>query len=380
MKSFLLSNALAYLKMVTGVNYQWEKWGLATGGKMGVKVRCCAGFTLVELLVVIAIIGILVGMLLPAVQQIREAARRTDCSNNLRQLGIGSLNYESAHGQLPASLIVDIGLPPGSSGQPGHPYPAIVHSWMVQLLPFVEQQNLYDRYDQSFPWFSSPLIVPGTPDNQSVIQSTIPALICSSTPQTNRKSSGEFLFGVPFPFSDIALTDYAPCSTINTPSLTNFGYPSGSTQLDFVGALAPRLKGSGLVVLGTTARKSNRMARVVDGTSNTVLLCESAGRPVLYVGREPQPEILTDGGWGHHENDYALDGAIQGTRTEPGNCVINCHNDNETYAFHPGGANHAFTDGSVHFLEETISPQVYAAFITADGKKFTAAEISPWQD
>jgi len=115
-----------------------------------------AAFTLVELLVVIAIIGILVGLLLPAVQAAREAARRMSCGNNMKQIGLASLNHESSYKRLPPSLFVDIGLPPGGSGQPGSPYPAIVHCWSVYLLPFMEQNNVYQAYDQKFPWFSSP--------------------------------------------------------------------------------------------------------------------------------------------------------------------------------------------------------------------------------
>ncbi len=338
-----------------------------------------AAFTLVELLVVIAIIGILVGLLLPAVQAAREAARRMSCSNNLKQLGLAVLNHESAFGRLPASLTVEISATPGSSGSPGAPYPAIVHSWAVHLLPFMEQDNLANNYNLEFPWFSSPAIIPGTPDNQAVLQAKVPTFICPSAPGgVNRNSSGAFNFGASFPFQNQGVTDYATCSSINNGSITFFGYPAGLTQFDLFSALRPDLRGTGVgPVLGVPNVSAARIAEVIDGTTHTILLCESAGRPEFYIGRRATGTMRSDGGWGHHENDYGLDGAIQGTDMSPGNCVINCHNDNETYAFHPAGAMHVFSDGSVRFIAETITPQVYAALITANGGGLTPAEVAP---
>lgn len=334
-------------------------------------------FTLVELLVVIAIIGILVGLLLPAVQAAREAARRMSCSNNMRQIGLAALNHESAYKRLPPSLFVDIGLPPGSAGQPGAPYPAIVHCWSIFLLPYMEQGTLYTSYDQKFPWFSSPLIVPGSPDNQAVLRTNVPTFICPSSPGgSSRKITGTFKFGATFPFQDLAATDYATCSSINPGSITFFGYASGTSQNDLFSALNPELKGAGMVpVLGQPARRAGRMADIVDGTSQTFLMCEDAGRPDFYIKGKKQPTTyLKDGGWGHHENDYGLDGAISGGTSSPGNCVINCHNDNETYAFHSGGATHGMADGSTQFISESIAPQVYAALITENAAGRTPSE------
>lgn len=341
-------------------------------------------FTLVELLVVIAIIGILVGLLLPAVQAAREAARRMQCGNNMKQIGLAALNHESAYKRLPPSLFVDIGLPPGSAGQPGFPYPAIVHCWSIYLLPYMEQNQVYSAYDQKFPWFSSPSLVPGTPNNQAALKNVIPTYICPSTPGgSDRKISGTYSFGATFPFQDFAATDYATCSSINTGSITFFGYASGTTQNDLFSSLAPELKGAGVLpVLAQPARRSNSMAFVTDGTSNTLLMCECAGRPDYYIGnKKNSTRYLSDGGWGHHENDYGLDGAISSTDTSsPGNCVINCHNNNETFSFHTGGATHGMTDGSVRFLSASVSPQIYAALITASGSGRTPAEIAPNSD
>jgi prepilin-type N-terminal cleavage/methylation domain-containing protein len=341
------------------------------------------GFTLIELLVVIAIIAILIGLLLPAVQKVREAAARMSCSNNLKQLGLAALNYESAYGKLPPSLVVNLGMPPGSPGQPGFPYPAVVHSWAPNFLPYIEQQQLFARYNMAFPWFSSPAIVPGTPDNQAVLRAPIKTFICPSTPQgAERRVSGAFTFGAPFPYSELGVTDYATNSSINPGSITFFGYPAGTTQLQLFSAMRPQLEGAGLPLIGFPAMQPNAMTGILDGTSNTILLSESAGRPGFYIGGRLDPSRTNqDGGWGHHENDYGLDGAVsKADRTSPGNCVINCHNDNETYSFHPGGAMHVFADGGVRFVRESITPATYAALITAAGGSLTAAEVSPGTD
>jgi prepilin-type N-terminal cleavage/methylation domain-containing protein/prepilin-type processing-associated H-X9-DG protein len=339
------------------------------------------GFTLIELLVVIAIIGILISLLLPAVQKVREAAARAKCANNLKQIGLAALNYESANRVLPPSLTVNLGLPAGAKGQPGYPYPGIVHSWATPLLPYIEQQNLYAQYNFSFPWFSSPLIVPGTPNNQAVLQTQIPTFLCPSTPRDNRTCTGSFTFGVPFPYQNLAVTDYATCSSINTDAITFFGYPATTTQATTYSAMCPSLQGAGVVpYLAVPLSKPNAITQVHDGVSNTALVCEDAGRPDYYILRQYIDSHLQDGGWGDHECDYGLDGAIYGSAAAPGNCVINCHNDNETYSFHIGGANIVFADGSVRFVSENINPQTWAALITANGGGLTPAETSPNTD
>jgi len=340
-----------------------------------------SAFTLIELLVVIAIIAILIGLLLPAVQKVREAAARMACSNNLKQLGLAAHNYESAFGKIPPSLIVDIGNPPGGAGQPGFPYPAIAHSWAISLLPYIEQENLFRNYNMAFPWFSSPSTVPGTPNNLAVSAVPIKTFICPSTPRSGGNViTGTFSFGATFPIR-AGVTDYATNSSINPGSITFFGYPAGTSQTTTFSSMRPSLKGAGLAALAATPSETIPITSVTDGTSNTILLCEDAGRPDFFVlGQKNTSKVLNDGGWAHHESDYGLDGVVSGTSSGPGNCVINCSNDNETYSFHTGGAMHVFTDGSVRFIKSSISPQSYAALITSAGGGLTAAEVSPNTD
>ncbi|MBP3958730.1 DUF1559 domain-containing protein [Gemmata sp. G18] len=342
-----------------------------------------SAFTLIELLVVIAIIAILIGLLLPAVQKVREAAARMSCSNNMKQLGLAAMNYESSYGKLPPSLIVELGAAPGSPGNAGYPYPGIVHSWAANFLPYIEQGNVSQLYNMNYPWFSSPTIVPGTPDNMGALRNQIKTFLCPSAPGGNTRTvSGTYKFVATFPYQNLAVTDYATNSSINPDSITFFGYPTGTSQTQLFSAMRPQLRGAGLPLISYPAMEPFTIVAVTDGTSNTILLCESAGRPQFFVGGTlNSSKTLNDGGWGHHENDYGLDGAVSKTNTSsPGNCVINCHNDNETYAFHTGGANHVFADGSVRYIRDSINPQTYAALITAQGGGMTTAEVSPGTD
>ena len=134
---------------------------MRTNGGRHAECACCfggryfGGFTLVELLVVIAIVGVLISLLLPSIQAAREAARRIQCANNLKQIALAAANYESAHGHLPPSALLD----EAEKTYGGVAYPVVDHhlgnqySWAVLLLPYLEQQNLYDRFDLSKPAF-----------------------------------------------------------------------------------------------------------------------------------------------------------------------------------------------------------------------------------
>lgn len=141
------------------------------------------GFTLVELLVVIAIIGILIGMLLPAVQAVRESARRTDCANNMRQLALSNLNFESAHGHLPAGVIDD-----------DDDLSDALHSAWISIFPFVESSAIADLYDNDSSWSS--------PANRMLAENFTPAVLqCASSPSICDQNGG-----IEIPASDYALS------------------------------------------------------------------------------------------------------------------------------------------------------------------------------
>lgn len=305
------------------------------------------GFTLIELLVVIAIIAILIGLLLPAVQKIREAANRMKCQNNLKQLGLGLQNYQTVNGYFPPGALRS-----PTSGTVGPFYTKfgvtannVRHSWAVFLLPYLEQDNLFKQYTINQSWFAAV--------NQAARETPVKTFICPSSPGGESRLNVQTISSVSV---SAATTDYAP----------NNAYSSA-------------LEGAGLVDVSQDrngvlqVNQAWSIAEIVDGTSNTMLLSELAGRPASFrFGKKVSETSQYDGGWADDNNEYIVHGSQTTSTSAPGPCHTNCHNGNEVYSFHSGGANHVFGDGSVRFIRETMDIRVFVKYVTRRGNEVTS--------
>jgi prepilin-type N-terminal cleavage/methylation domain-containing protein/prepilin-type processing-associated H-X9-DG protein len=308
---------------------------------MRIASRPRSGFTLIELLVVIAIIGLLVALLLPAVQQAREAARRVQCSNNLKQIGLALHNYENQWGMFPTST------------RPLPAQPALKQAaTFARLLSFLEQSNLFNQYNFNVHWYDNP--------NPSVIQTQVGVFQCPSTPNSGRLDTSSIAVGSGSFSAPRACADYAPVEGVGT-LLTGTGLVDAQSE-GGPGALQVNFK-------------QCRIAHLTDGTSSTLLLAEDAGRPVWYIwGKVAGTGLIPPGaGWADDAQDFFLHGAQGDALASPaGPCAVNCHNDGEIYSFHTGVANALYADGHVKFLSASTDIRVIARLITPRSQEVVA--------
>jgi prepilin-type N-terminal cleavage/methylation domain-containing protein/prepilin-type processing-associated H-X9-DG protein len=339
------------------------------------------GFTLIELLVVIAIIAVLVGLLLPAVQKVREAGNRASCANNLKQIGLAYHNYYDTNQAFPTAFkllpVADPAAPPGTG--------TFGASSFFMILPYLEQDNLYSRID-----ITKAALNPVNMPPQNLAYSTpLKEFLCPSAPGdptavyspalANSFNNDYDIYLIPAPGLVFGRTDYAPDSAMSA-SIPGINQSATASII----ALPP----DGPVRIGD----------ITDGTSNTIMLVEDAGRPAWYgskgIASEPAiggympidgpyttagPVPQGGGAWADPINfiltngsdpsgsGIATGGGFMGIPLAPWTCGNGCSNDSEIFAFHPGGSNALFGDGSVRFLMNGLSLNQVQALISRAG-------------
>jgi prepilin-type N-terminal cleavage/methylation domain-containing protein/prepilin-type processing-associated H-X9-DG protein len=316
-------------------------------------------FTLVELLVVIAIIGILIGMLLPAVQQVREAARRTACMNNSRQSALAMLNYESAYMQFPPGMNANAGNS-GSRGAPVAPRPSNQNAgrpiaWGTFILPFMEQNNLHDMLKSETNRWNAHWWLQLRPDGQAIASTIIPAFICPSDggPDGNYNKGATHNDIIAAGGDFYAKSNYVvACGACNVSqsgmanfqsawgifsrnSRTSFGEISdGSSNVIAIGERASRTE----VQSGSTATNPrDNYGAIWPGSvnkANTFIAPNNKERSVIQYVIGRLATGTNSRAWG-----------VNGFRT-PSALVS---------SFHPGGGNVTFADGSTHFLSDNLA-------------------------
>jgi prepilin-type N-terminal cleavage/methylation domain-containing protein/prepilin-type processing-associated H-X9-DG protein len=286
------------------------------------------GFTLIELLVVIAIIAVLIALLLPAVQSAREAARRSQCTNNLKQLALAAMNYESGNGCYPPNATFIL-----SSPSAEEPYGGQDMGFLVRMLPFYEQSALFNAYNLKTSVTH--------PSNITLVGVSISTLLCPSDPTMAEK---------------VNLSGPDPANY--TPTLGgeyNYVLPPGTwyqSQTNYscmTGPIAHINPGAmGIIFDGGVTR----VAGVTDGTSNTMIITEVA------TGWIPPSMLTSRLGYNlwNFEDTCDSEYAPNPRRYVPLNYTsVDLIADFSSSSMHPGGVNVAFADGSVHFVKDSVS-------------------------
>jgi prepilin-type N-terminal cleavage/methylation domain-containing protein/prepilin-type processing-associated H-X9-DG protein len=364
-------------------------------------------FTLIELLVVIAIIAVLISLLLPAVQSAREAARRAQCVNNLKQLGLAAHNFESAQGFMPRSGEHNATI--GGKTYKTQDY----HSAFTMILPYIEGGNVYNTFNMTVPYNFA--------ENTTASFAVVATFLCP-TNNLSGDRAGDGVDSLGFACLDYASAPYTEMtpegygkwdsqyySTTPVPgSLTGGQWPeSAYTAYNCQGCssskvmqIDPQKVISGSVNVFLPGAK---ISSTSDGTSQTAMFYEDTGRSQKMQGignyampttnytpdiNAPLPYVQgarRSWRWGDPDNAAGVSSAINNHRTGgfgKASCgpqgldwgMHDCGPNNEIFSWHTGGANICFTDGSVRFVKETTHPAIVRALITRAGGEVISAD------
>jgi prepilin-type N-terminal cleavage/methylation domain-containing protein len=290
------------------------------------RARCSSGFTIVELLVVIGIIGVLVALLMPAIQSAREAARRSQCSNNVRQLGIASHNFHDVRRTLPPARYLD-------------DYP----SWCVLLLPYLEEENLYKAWDLNRPYYQQP--------NPAVRETLLPVFTCPTRrpPMVSISGDGDFPGNQHVPG---AVTDYA-CKIGDDIPEHPINHPTAN----------------GTIITGYGQRAGNQVVwhsatsfrRITDGLAKTVLFGEKHVQPTEF-GKGDKDSSMFNG-------DFAEAWGRVGGPNSPLAAAPTDEYQKNFGSWHEGICQFVLADASVRAVANDLNPQVLQGLcVRNDGK------------
>jgi prepilin-type N-terminal cleavage/methylation domain-containing protein/prepilin-type processing-associated H-X9-DG protein len=314
-----------------------------------------AGFTLIELLVVIAIIAVLIGLLLPAVQKVREAAARMQCQNNLKQIGLAMHSYHDAYNSLPPGNV-------NTSATAGTGHYSNMMGWGVAILPFIEQGNLYQRYDYTVSNLDN--------KNNPVLAIPLKVMLCPSDPQPGGAVTAPFesaSFGQTLGYQlPIAAGSYKGVSGQTAPGPRFWDY---SEYYQSLYSSSANLRGP-LHNVGAGGGATETLTTITDGTSNTFLVGEYA------TTTNPERRAF----WGSSLSYLSLgscgtDSAVRGlpnfaacAAALPTPSISNPNRCNRAFAsLHTGGMQFVFCDGHVQFVQASIDATLYVSLATITG-------------
>ncbi len=334
------------------------------------------GFTLIELLVVIAIIAVLIALLLPAVQQAREAARRSQCKNNLKQIGLAFHTFHDTYNQLATS-----NRPPGTGTKR--------IAGLTRLLPYLDQAPLFNQYNQALQW-SDP-----NATQRAAVSTQLPTLNCPSSASSTKLDGDPDVVTTPSGYAAnmVGITDYSPNKGV-AQSVAPFATAAGVTM---TGLFTDPSDATNQYYPGLLPQNVDAKLRdVTDGLTNTIAYVESAGRPAVIrkglktIGALPAGRV-NSGGWCRPASDIlaevarpdgsdlsgpggfttgavvpfnATNGFNMNGRPYPDTGYYKTQGSGQAFSYHTGGAHFLLGDGSVRFVSENLSLAVWVSLLT----------------